>query len=308
MKIFNKKLKIVILKYRYRFLPVKPDNNILIFGDPRGGSTWLSELIKQIFNYPILWEPLYLRENQEFKNIGFSWRQYIPENSNWYEAKLKFTDLFCGRIQNHWLNKRNKFLKVLFARHFIIKFCRANILLPYLTKEFRLNYKPIYIIRHPFAVVASQLRYGSWQNFQTFEIPWGKFDFFFSQHLNYLKNLRTREECLVAMWCLTNGYVLKHKKNNVDWITIQYEELYLNPDICLKRIMKEWKLNKHIENINYKKPSNTTRFGNNLGSVRQLYGWKDAFNKDSIEKMSKVLEYFNIEDYDTNLMPKKHYS
>ena len=69
---------------------------LLICGDPRGGTTWLAELIKLLPETAMLWEPLAVANVKQFKSLGFQWRQYIPEHESWPEAKALFEDLFAA--------------------------------------------------------------------------------------------------------------------------------------------------------------------------------------------------------------------
>ncbi len=49
-----------------------PDNNHYVFADPRGGSTWLTEIIQEITQEPVMWEPLHInKKNSPFKKLNF---------------------------------------------------------------------------------------------------------------------------------------------------------------------------------------------------------------------------------------------
>jgi len=69
-------------------------NAILLFSDPRGGSTWLTEILMKAINPAVIWEPLSPGINSEFKKLGFPPRQFIPEEDEWPEAKEAFQELF----------------------------------------------------------------------------------------------------------------------------------------------------------------------------------------------------------------------
>ena len=77
-----------------------PQDTTLIFSDPRGGGTWLSELLlKQENKQALIWEPLHPQNKSIFtKKLRFSSRQYIPVHSDWKEAKNAFESLLKGNI------------------------------------------------------------------------------------------------------------------------------------------------------------------------------------------------------------------
>src|SRR5690606_852588 len=152
------------LWYLQSKMDVKPLEHFLIFSDPRGGSTWLMQIVKQVTNKPILWEPLHVKNVPELQKIGFGWRQYIPEQANWTEAKEFFDKLFKGKILNPWIMQQTTKQELLQADQLVVKFCRGNALMPYLTSTYSFKYKPIFMVRHPFAVVASQMKHGGWKN------------------------------------------------------------------------------------------------------------------------------------------------
>ncbi|MGZ8223842.1 MAG: hypothetical protein ACXW0H_01895, partial [Methylobacter sp.] len=149
-----------------------PSGQFVIFSDPRGGSTWLTEIIATIPGTEILWEPLHLARVPEFAKLSFAWRQHIPEDQEWEDAYVLFNKLFSGRLLNHWICSQTTPLRLQKAESLIVKFCRANALIPWLTKQFSFHHAPVYMIRHPFSVVASQLEWGAWDDaFTGFHIP-----------------------------------------------------------------------------------------------------------------------------------------
>lgn len=209
------------------------EQQLLIFSNARGGSTWLTEILTQIPNTAVIWEPLNLTENNSVKKIGFGWQQYIPENFNWPEAKEALQKILSGKELNRTTTffERNDVNKYKIAKKLIIKFVNGNALLPWITTQFNLKYKPIYLIRHPFAVAASSVKHGAWDNIQPgFRIPEMKFNQRYLEHADFLKTLNSLEEKIVAEWCLSNLPTLRNENNNKNWITVNYDWSFLkNP-------------------------------------------------------------------------------
>lgn len=301
----NKVYESLFFQYLDYALKFNPATNHLIFSDPRGGSTWLTEILHRITQNPILWEPLNLKKVKEFKDIGFGWRQYIPEDAEWPEANELFDRLFQGKIRNKWIMQAATGRQLLKADAVLIKFCRGNMLLPYLTNKYDFIYKPIYLIRHPFAVVSSQLKHGGWNHlYGGFNIPNAPYNEIYKQHETFLTSLKTKEEALTATWCITNLVPLTHIKNNIDWITINYESLLVNPEAVLNRILTGWAINYDLSNINFNKKSFTTRSGSPVSGKAQLEYWKENLTIKQIDRMESVLQYFEVEAYTRSPEPQ----
>lgn len=292
----------------FKFPVFQPEQNYLIFSDPRGGSTWLSEILNKIPNTAVIWEPINLRRTPEFEKLNFGWRQFIPENEQWNEAKNLLERSIKGNIPaTTFKHSINDFKK---ADKLIIKFVRGNALLPWLVNQFDFQYLPVYLVRNPFAVVASQQRHGNWSEFH-----WQKhfpenmaFNEYFTKHLDFLKTLTTPEESLMAIWALSNNVPLNSKNNNIKWITVNYENLLLNSEEELYRIFNRW--NQKIPDTVYsqlKIPSKTTKAGSPVSGMKQLEHWKTKFNSDQINKMLEVLKYFEIKAYSDELLPLINY-
>lgn len=283
-----------------------PGEALMIFSDPRGGSTWITEMVQQIPRTAVVWEPLNLNSTDAFRKIGFGWRQYIPEDAEWEEARGTFEQLLRGRLLNE---SRHNLLSMDLHRQadrLIVKVCRGNALLPWLTRQFTFRHKPIYLIRHPFAVVASQLRFGAWdKTFGGFSIPKGRYNDLYTPHADFLQRIETKEEALVATWCLTNLVPLRHPKNNVDWITVNYETLLLQPERTLERIFGVWNMplpSGALDQV--RQASDTTRDATfQISLEAQLRKWQEQFSDDQIRRMTSVLDYFEVEFYDTGVKP-----
>lgn len=286
-----------------------PAQSICVFSDPRGGSTWITEVLAQLPRTAVLFEPLHIGHVPRFRRLGFAWRQYIPESGTWPEAERGFDDLFSGKILNRWTCSYSSPRKFFLADRMIVKFCRANAMIPWLTKRYAFERQPVYLLRHPFAVVASQLTHGAWGNTTTrYVIPDCRFNEFYTEHADFLSSLRSQEEVLVATWCLTNRVPLNSERNDRDWITVHYENLISNPQHELTRIFGRWQTTmpeavlRHVD-----KPSFTTKDARFQAKdvETQLSKWKAVFNEAQIARMMRVMQYFAISMYDEGVFPNE---
>lgn len=287
----------------------RPEEHVLIFADPRGGSTWLTQIIAEILNKPVIWEPLHIRKVERLIEINFSYRQYIPEDGSWPEAFLFFEDLFKGKIRSNWIYNREPIINFATNSSAIIKLCRANLLIPYIIKNFSFRKQPIYLIRHPFAVVASQLKQGGWDKAGS-QFQFGEFRYneHFLKHRDFLKTLKTKEEVLVATWCLTNHYTLINPFNNKKWITITYEELLMEPKITIDRVLKRWGVECDLNKVDFKKKSDTSIQNKMFTNEDRLSQWKTFFSKEQLINMNNVLIYFKIDHYSDGVLPLIKYN
>ncbi|MCW8814872.1 MAG: sulfotransferase domain-containing protein [Chlorobium sp.] len=280
--------------------------NLIVFSDPRGGSTWITELINRIPDTAVLWEPLHLAEVNLFRKLGFAWRQFIPEDDEWPEAERAFEQVFRGKVLNHWTCRMSSPMDFLRSERMVVKICRANALIPWLTRVFSFRYEPVYLVRHPFAVAASQMKHGSWDApFTGYSIPDGRFNEPYRTHADFLLSLGSKEEALVATWCLTNMVPLTHKDNNRKWITVFYENLVLSPGNEIQRIFQRWGLQipeNILEHVNC--PSATAKENMiDADAQTQLSKWKLLFDQQQIERMLEVLRYFTIDHYSEDAVP-----
>jgi len=284
--------KLVLFFYRFDH-----KESILIFSDPRGGSTWLMEMLENIPNTAIIWEPLHIKDGVMNQKNGWGWRQYIPAEENWIEVKKELEKVLSGKKTNSWVLSRTPLKDVINSNRLIVKFVRANSSLQWIAKNFDFNYKPIYLLRHPCAVAASSIKAFEKFGIDSFKVPNQRFNAYFQQHENYLSSLSSTNERLIAYWCLHNMENLKVTSDK--YITIFYEDLLQFPEKNMKHIFKVWQQeipDKLLQSVI--KPSGTS-IDLHISKEQQLRKWISYFNDQEIEAMQNVLDYFQITIYST---------
>lgn len=317
----QKKLKEAYFYYRF-LVPFKKkehcgNENIMLFSTPRGGSTWLAEILQTVPKTALIWEPLFkYRKHKnntinpfaypEIHSVGFSWNQPIPENAEWDEAYSFFEDLLNKKIVNLKIYRFNNLSKINEAENFIYKFCFGNMLIDWFVKNF--NHKTILFVRHPGAVIASQLKRGWNYTKKNPEYKVGNFKHneVYLQYADILKTVKTPEENLAATWALTNLLPLMSHNNDKEWLTVAYENLYMNPENEIARISERLKIT-FPENI--LEQINTQSFTSNdkvatADKQKQLNKWKDFFTQKQIDNIFGIINQFNFEAYSqTDFMP-----
>lgn len=299
----------VALAYKLRrlqsaSLDFNPVHNFYVFGDPRGGSTWLAEMLSKVPKTAILWEPLVPNYVEEIQDLGFSYRQYIPACSYWPEAKVAFDLINSGKVINEWTTIKSSANQFIDAERLLVKYCRGNALLPWFCQQYDFSFVPVYLIRHPFSVVCSQLKQGGWDyTYNGFHIPASPYKEIYTQHEPFLKTLTTIEEALVATWCITNLIPLRDK--NKKWHEVYYEDLVLFPEKEIGKIFELWNLDIPASVLDkVRQPSSTAiSLAGTVDPAEQLSKWKQQLSGEQINRMSKVMDYFELEYYDNSIYP-----
>jgi hypothetical protein len=277
------------------------DDAMLIVASPRGGSTWLTEMVASLPSSSILWGPLYLRAMPGFQNLGFSWLQPIPEDTPWPEARDEFARVLSGRVLNKWLLCQTRWGRHLRAEQLVVKFCRAHLLLPWLVRQFQFRRKPLVMVRHPLAVLASQQRHGAWDaNPEQLNLPPGPFAAYWDRWRDVVADLHGRDETLLGWWCIAHHHLLKATPTERGWHLVAYEDVVLDPGSILRGLENSWHLRfPDTVHAQARQPSATTMDGAALGDpLAQLCKWQDSFSDTKLHRYQDILERFEISAYD----------
>ena len=284
-----------------------PNDAFIIAADPRGGSTWLFELLKKHPAVATLFEPLWLARVPEAIEAGFGYEQYIPEGADWPEAKAFFERVFSGGLLNKSLCAYSSSLDYFNAERLLVKFVRAKQLLPWLLEQFDFKFQPIVMTRHPVAVAVSMQRHGAWDEFKgAYRLPDDqRFGDYIEPHRAFLEGVKTVEERLIAQWCVANSYILHHPDNNKNWITLHYEHLNLAPEETLKHVYNIWGLDLPdgiLADVN--EASKTTIGGDfTADKKQQLTKWRQRINYADLKRYLEIFDHFEIELYGEDAMP-----
>jgi len=284
-------------------------DDLLIFGDPRGGTTWLMELLGTIKGTILVDEPLHLRDGCLPAELNFGWRQAIPRNAEWLAAKEAFEAMLNGKQLSLSALRHNGLTRILGGSRLVFKFTRGNALLPWLCQQFELTYSPIYLLRHPVAVASSQIRnFPTSSRFRVFEIPDTPYNEIYKEHSIFLQHLDSRLQQLVALWCIHNYQTLAEPPNK--WIKVHYEQLMLTPETVLKAISESWGMpfpSKMFDNItvpSYSDVSHDLR----RNKMEQIEKWHGKMGNEELEKIQRILDHFGITDYQAHVIMPMHIS
>ena len=305
-KIFSKiNDRLILLRHIYPFVKknerrlISPNNTLCLFCQPRGGSTWLAEILLNISNSVLIDEPLwrgrvvapftkseyFTRKVSQISELNFFYNQYIPENADWPEAKNAFENILAGRAVSIGLYDEQNLRKLKHGSYYITKFNYANLLMPWLIDQF--SFSSILLTRHPCAVIASQLKLPSWRDIDpsqaesSEEFPYS--DFYFSA-LERIGTIDSKEKYLASIWALGFKHTAMHPENGKKWLTVSYEGLLNDNQYELKRINERFSLNLLSLDIDHKKPSKSTK-NHSLPYLRnneQLSSWKKELSSKQV--------------------------
>ena len=209
--------------------------------------------------------------------------------SNWPEGEAFLRRVFSGRVINKWTVGQMSVRDVR-AKRMIVKLVRANRLLPWICRSFQIA-PPVLLIRHPCAVVASQLKY-HWNCSQRPEVP---------QHLekypllkSALAKMQEPEEFLAADWALDQLVALNQPRPH-PWITLTYEELLLRPKPALAKIAKNWnvEIDMDLAMSRLRRPSSTV----SKSGIRGINGWKKDLSDKQVSRILGVATEFGLGFY-----------
>lgn len=318
--------RLILHKYIYPFArgnqhrTISKENTICLFCQPRGGSTWLAEILLHIRGSVLIDEPLWRgkmkspwkrpdysdRKVPQLAELHFYFNQYIPESENWPEARNVFEDILAGRSTSKGLYDEQEYSRLKNGGTYVTKFCYANLLMPWLIQQF--DFKAILLTRHPCAVIASQLRHPSWQGIRIDKSIISE-DFPFSEiyraSLEKIEKIGSLESYLALIWAMNFKLTAMHPDNNRSWLTVSYERLLLCFDSEIDRINQRLRLKLHPDLINSEKPSKSTYPDTNdkIVTHAKLDEWQRELTKSQISDILGVLDIFEIDIYNGNTEP-----
>ena len=284
---------------------------IIITSDPRSGSTWLMELLGDLPDCIVNWEPLNPNFGVDPKHYKLGNRPLINSNNNSNQLRKLFEDILTLKVFNAWTRQYITLKKISSSKYVVTKFVRANNLLPWFTKDLNLNHKPILLLRHPITTCMSNLKnFRGGMTLASLSQPYSEQNIFvppdwinnerYIKHQDFINSLSTPLERKVALWCVNNTHVIIHPERE-KWITVYYEDLVLKPEEEFSLLLKKLELPfspKDYEHLNFKRASDTNiRNGYNPNPAIQLESFLKVFDDVYLNKIQNIFDYFELKNY-----------
>jgi hypothetical protein len=282
-------------------------------GSARSGTTWLTELITEMVNARIIWEPLYPAYT-EFKYLN---TKLICADSNDYDAALHYAyeKIFRGLTRlNYHVDRRNSLQKIYSAK--VIKDLHMAWSLPYISHHFP-EVTTIFIVRHPLATLRSQMMggklndknqlkrlYGSiCENAKVYKSVWSKYGY------PDIKN-ESMEHYTLAIWAVLHRIIFdliftwNDSRNGVQNNQVGlccYELLFYEPDKVLDAlsgfITSRGFSAVKIPLSRVRLPSSTTYSceANEINLINSPMRWRNFFPNEMIDSLTGVLNHFGLD-------------
>lgn len=282
----------------------------LVCGVPRGGTTWLHELLLRPTDATI-WEPLHFNNLLRYPAEGFfedlSHLPYVPEHAEWEEPREFFTKLLHGELPYGLDSNADRYPRNLDGCSTLaFKFCRANLMLPWLTRQFP-ELRPVVIVRHPLTTIASQYRH---RGMKDVGVKHRFFDLLHPRHTDVLdryrhhwEQARSRAAVLANFWAIQHVELLAHPAPG--WLMVSYEHIFSAPEEELQRIGRYLgrDLSGHVSRVH--RPSSVTVSGSLIitDRDRQLRSWEQVLTPAEVSEIMEIIQAYSIDLYDTSPMP-----
>lgn len=247
-------------------------SNILLFGSPRSGSTWIAESIHHSINSKKINEPFF-QKNLNFNGISNNHIRILNINEN-------------PQLINYILNINNQKIDISSLNDFkqlfysfesgIWKILRANWIIDEIEKIIP-NSTIICLVRNPLNSCSSRY-YNKWGDHCSYylenlsNIQFNKYDLERAQIRNLYLNSSEFERYVIG-WCFDNLPLLKRNRN-----VFYYEKIKGKKNITVNNIMI--KLNKNR--------SKSSKYSKN-----KIY----PLNSQEIINCNNILKHFKINEY-----------
>lgn len=172
-------------------------------------------------------------------------------------------------------------------------------MLPWLIDTFELP-PPAWVIRHPCATIASQLREGSWTGAGDYSES--EYIQKYPEHEKIVKQASTLEEKLACRWAIDHVLPISEGASGKCCV-ISYEKMVAEFDEVLTRLAADWSVDAtsvDLVKLRYSASVTTSNSG-----VAGIDGWTRRLSKDQISQILGVVHAFGITCYDSDPCPDR---
>jgi hypothetical protein len=269
-------------------------SSVFLAGSGRSGTTWVSAVINHRNAYRFVFEPFHpgrVRMMEAFRR-----RQYLRSGDRREEYLGPARTALTGGIRSLWTDRFNN---KLVARRRLIKDIRANLLLGWIHENFP-GMPIILLLRHPCAVVASQLALG-WQEvlLETMEQEELVEDFLLPVEAE-IRAARDPFERHLFSWCIEN-YVPLRQFGPGEIHLVFYESFLVHPEHELRRLFSF--LGEDFDERAYRALRRPSPLSHNP-LIPSVDGWRRFVTGRQLERAVEILGLFDLDRlYGEGTMP-----
>lgn len=262
------------------------------------------QLISRLPKYTTLYEPFHPLWFPQTKQCNVGPRPFVWPGEDAPAIRDYLQALFAGNITGIYPQYHRNFIEVfkrVNASKMVIKFVRGNRLLPWITQNIQMR-ATIFLVRNPYATVASQMRTGISGYYGDNSIPSADRiakEAWQSGCMNktvckFLEELQDKEEYLAAIWALDHVVPLSFEQSHA-WYFLGYEKLCSRPKVELGKVF-DWLgeprgLEKAIKQVDIPSVSTPT---SDRGPSQNQRGKQDVLSYESYKKIERVLDIFSV--------------
>jgi hypothetical protein len=240
---------------------------------------------------------------------GFGWENYIPRGESFSRSQRAYLErVFRGEcLSSRFLNAYHVTLEDLLAPSgLVVKFVNANMLLHRIAATF--GVQVVLQIRHPCAVVASQLHHGGWDEVtkDNPDLP-RELEPIFADYPHWSRiwsKIETQEEVLAFLWAISTAIPLQHFDAS-SWHLLPYEHLVAEGRTAIDTLFSflgESTPSAAYEHLNT--PSMTASEDSSVVKRESpLKTWHRRLTDEQVDRILQVVDRIGVDVYDRSLMP-----
>lgn len=287
---------------------------VMLFASPRGGSTWVTELVASQPGFWPISEPLNVRSEWVRSELGIDAFAGLYAECNAPQLQAYYTKLLRGGYSALKLRPGLKFYRP-FTNRIVVKENQACLdRIDWFEDTFGVQI--IHLIRHPIAVALSREVFPLLEQFDRCELR----SQFSEEQLHLADDIiesGTHLQKGVLAWCLHHVPALRAERPS--WVRISYEETVLQPERVIDRLINDLNLpDRERMEKQIIEPSQVTRKSNRetqkLLSGREnreclIHKWTKRVSPQDLQEVDSILKAFHVSVYSAfSALPEGDYS
>lgn len=289
--------KNVVHRHRPSELP-----SVILFASPRGGSTWITELIASQPKFWPISEPLNVRADFVKQHLGVSKHSELYSKDSRSKIEAYYSKILNGQYPDLKLRPGLQFYRPITDR-VVIKENQACLdRIAWFEDTFEV--KVIHLLRHPIPVALSREVFPVFDGFESCGLRQHFSEEQLSLSDSIIENGTHLEKGVIA-WCLHHVPALRATRSS--WITLTYEETVLFPERVIAVLANRLSLpDEGMMLAQVRKPSQVARKSNvetqklldSRGNRENLVDkWKSRVSAVEMEGVQRILDIFEVKQY-----------
>lgn len=271
------------------------EDNLLVVGSGRSGTTWLAELLNYSLEYRIVFEPFSpLAIHYRVGRGAGRGRHYVPPEAS-FQYKDRVKKYLLGHVSNPWVNRVQRSNR--WSRRIMVKAVRLNAMLGWMQHNFP-ELKIILIVRDPYSVAYSFAE-RKWNNVASRYTSQEDLMANFSQEqIDLLQNPKGFFQEGIVVWAIETFMPLKDVVRSENVSSVFYETLVNNPKHELYRLAKfaNHAFNeKVLDTLDVKSTTAGKRSVVDKSSKTFAKRWQNNISKEDQKYAEKVLKSLGLD-------------